>query len=116
MEMKVLMILVDGMRPDSIADIQLAQNLIAASASTMAAKPVMPSVTLPCHMSLFHSVTPSRHRTDCTEDMTIPLIIRAENFPAGSTLEDASILDIAPTVAKLLNTAPDHEWEGKSLL
>lgn len=112
MEMKVLMILVDGMRPDSIADIQLAQNLT----STMAAKPVMPSVTLPCHMSLFHSVAPSRHRTDCTEDMTIPLIIRGENFPAGSTLEDASILDIAPTVAKLLNTAPDHEWEGRTLL
>lgn len=110
--MKVLMILVDGMRPDSIADIQLAQNLT----STMAAKPVMPSVTLPCHMSLFHSVAPSRHRTDCTEDMTIPLIIRGENFPAGSTLEDASILDIAPTVAKLLNTAPDHEWEGRTLL
>ncbi|MBR3704990.1 MAG: alkaline phosphatase family protein [Oscillospiraceae bacterium] len=254
--MKVLMILMDGMRPDAITDIQLAQEIIAASASTMTAKTVMPSVTLPCHMSLFHSVEPSRHGTttntfapqvrpvtglcealtrqgkkcaffydweelrdltrpgsldhaffcsgaknsyadadhritddaidyfteheidfaflylgnpdeighrfgwmseeymkavrsawneidrilnalpsgynviiladhgghdrihgtDCPEDMTIPLIIRGEGFTAGSTLEHASILDIAPTVANLLNIAPDHEWEGKSLL
>lgn len=254
--MKVLMILVDGMRPDSITDIELAQKVIAASASTMSATTVMPSVTLPCHMSLFHSVDPSRHGTTtntyapqvrpvtglcevlarnnktcaffydweelrdltrpgslshafftsgahpdfaqadsrvtdaainyltqqqpdfaflylgnpdetghrfgwmseqyldavrgawneidrvlhslpqdytvifladhgghdrihgtpCAEDMTIPLMIRGRDFPAGSSLENASILDIAPTITKLLNVEPDREWEGKSLL
>ena len=61
--MKVLMLLVDGMRPDSITNIELAQKVIASSASTMSATTVMPSVTLPCHMSLFHSVDPSRHGT-----------------------------------------------------
>lgn len=61
--MKVLMILVDGMRPDAIADIPAAKKMIASSMSTMAARTVMPSVTLPCHMSLFHSVDPSRHGT-----------------------------------------------------
>ena len=254
--MKVLMILVDGMRPDAITDVALAQKVIAASASTMSATTVMPSVTLPCHMSLFHSVDPSRHGTTtntyapqvrpviglcellaknnktcaffydweelrdltrpgslshafftsgaklgytqadscvtdnaisyltqqqpdfaflylgnpdetghrfgwmseqyldavrgawneidrvllslpqdytvifladhgghdrihgtpCPEDMTIPLMIRGKDFPAGSALENTSILDIAPTVAKLLNVEPDREWEGNSLL
>lgn len=61
--MKVLMILVDGMRPDSMTDILLAQELIRSGASTMSASTVMPSVTLPCHMSLFHSIDPSRHGT-----------------------------------------------------
>lgn len=254
--MKVLMILVDGMRPDSITNIEFAQKVIAASASTMSASTVMPSVTLPCHMSLFHSVDPSRHGTTtntfapqvrpvtglcevlaknnktcaffydweelrdltrpgslshafftngakigfgaadslvtddaidyltrqqpdfaflylgnpdeighrfgwmseqyldavrgawneidrvlqalpqdytvifladhgghdrihgtpCPEDMTIPLMIYGNDFPAGSTLENTCILDIAPTIAKLLNVEPDREWEGKSLL
>lgn len=61
--MKVLMILVDGMRPDSITDIPAAQAFIRSGASTMRASTVMPSVTLPCHMSLFHSVDPARHGT-----------------------------------------------------
>lgn len=61
--MKVLLILVDGMRPDSITDIPYAQNIIRRSAYTMEARTVMPSVTLPCHMSLFHSVDPTRHGT-----------------------------------------------------
>lgn len=61
--MKVLLILVDGMRPDSISGVPEAQELIKASACAMDAVTVMPSVTLPCHMSLFHSVGPERHGT-----------------------------------------------------
>ena len=61
--MKVLVILVDGMRPDSLGNIPQAQKIIKKSACTMQATTVMPSVTLPCHMSLFHSVDPSRHGT-----------------------------------------------------
>ena len=61
--MRVLLILVDGMRPDSLTGIQKAQEIIKKSSYTMEAKTVMPSVTLPCHMSLFHSVDPSRHGT-----------------------------------------------------
>lgn len=254
--MKVLMILVDGMRPDSITDIPSAQKLIRSGASTMTASTVMPSVTLPCHMSLFHSVDPSRHGTttntfapqvrpvtglcevlsrngktcaffydweelrDLTrpgsleysfyrsgrntgfaeadrcvtdaaiaylteaqpdfaflylgnpdeeghrfgwmsekymaavqnawteidrvlhvlpeeytvllladhgghdrihgtpapEDMTIPVMIRGKDFPACCQLNDVSILDIAPTIVRLLEVTPDREWEGKSLL
>ena len=59
--MRVLLILVDGMRPDALEKIDVAQDLIQKSTYTMEAKTVMPSVTLPCHMSLFHSVDPWRH-------------------------------------------------------
>lgn len=59
--MKVLLILFDGMRPDAICDFPYVKELMKKSTYTMNAKTVMPSVTLPCHMSLFHSVDPSRH-------------------------------------------------------
>lgn len=61
--MRTLVILVDGMRPDALENNEIAQRMIAGSAYTMKAQTVMPSVTLPCHMSLFHSVDPSRHGT-----------------------------------------------------
>ena len=60
---KAILILADGMRPDALQACgnPYAMELCAKSAHTMQAKTVMPSVTLPCHMSLFHSVTPQRH-------------------------------------------------------
>lgn len=61
--MRTLLILVDGMRPDALTDIPVAQEIIARGKSTMKAQTVMPSVTLPCHVSLFHSVDPTRHGT-----------------------------------------------------
>lgn len=61
--MKVVMILPDGMRPDSLPEMEKAQKIIAESSYTMNALTVSPSVTLPCHISLFHSVTPQRHGT-----------------------------------------------------
>ena len=61
--MKVLLILVDGMRADSLAGIPQAQAIMKKSSYTLDARTVMPSVTLPCHMSLFHSVDPTRHGT-----------------------------------------------------
>ncbi len=61
--MKVIMILVDGMRPDSLDTVPVAQKIMNQSAVTINAKTVFPSVTLPCHISLFHSVTPQRHGT-----------------------------------------------------
>lgn len=61
--MRTLLILVDGMRPDALENIEAAQDIIHKSSYIMDAKTVMPSVTLPCHMSLFHSVDPSRHGT-----------------------------------------------------
>jgi predicted AlkP superfamily pyrophosphatase or phosphodiesterase len=54
--MKVVLILVDGMRPDATTAIPEAQSMKAASTHCYTTSTVMPSVTLPCHMSLFHSV------------------------------------------------------------
>ena len=61
--MKVLLISVDGMRPDALSKVKNAQKILSKSARTMNAQTVVPSVTLPCHMSLFHSVDPGRHGT-----------------------------------------------------
>ena len=61
--MKILLILSDGTRPDSLEGIEFIEKLKRESTYCMAAQTVMPSVTLPCHMSLFHSVDPSRHGT-----------------------------------------------------
>ncbi len=253
--MKTIMILVDGMRPDSLVGIANAQKIISESAYTMSAETVFPSVTLPCHISLFHSVTPQRHGTttntympqvrpinglcemlkkadkkcavfynweeirdvsrpnslvhasfhagrvigykrageiltdelieyckesapdfsflyfgytdwaghkygwmteeffdsmqscwdniekiitalgdeytyiitadhgghdrthgtEMPEDMLIPVIIRGKDFEKGEMPEGVSILDLAPTVTKLLNAESDDEWEGKPL-
>ncbi len=254
--MKVIMMLADGMRPDALADIPVAQEIMKNSAVTLSAGTVFPSVTLPCHVSLFHSVTPERHGTttnvympqvrpirglcevlkdfnkrsaffynwedirdvsrpnsltrssfysgrrlgykeagemitdeaiaylkkfdtdftfvyfglsdwaghnfgwmseeymdalrnswnnmkkimdalgdeytyiitsdhgghdrthgfDIPEDMTIPIIINGDGFEAGSEIGEANIIDIAPTIAKLIGVIPDEDWEGKSLI
>lgn len=61
--MPVVLILIDGLRPDAIgaADCPRLRDLIGRGASTLRARSVMPSMTLPCHTSIFHSVPPERH-------------------------------------------------------
>ena len=253
--MKVLLILADGMRPDALTHIPQVADMKKKAAWTMEGKTVFPSVTLPCHMSLFHSVEPIRHGTttntyapqvrpidglfevlaarkktaamfysweqlrdvsrpgmltfshfcsckhynsletnrmstdaylaylaeneadftflylaapdevghkegwmgeaymeavrdsweqierivaqlpedytvivtadhgghdrthgsELPEDMIIPLFVMGPDFTPGQQLENVSILDIAPTVAKLLGVEPGEEWEGKCL-
>ena len=49
-----------------------------------------------------------------TNNKIVPLIIL--DFEKGETLKNANIIDIAPTVTKLLGVAPNEEWEGKSLI
>ena len=63
MSEKVILILVDGMRPDGMMGCgnPYAERLLSESTYSLSAKTVIPSVTLPCHMSLFHSVDPDRH-------------------------------------------------------
>ena len=56
-------VMIDGLRPDAIDQIDCPsiRSLIERGASTMQARSVMPSITLPCHTSIFHSVPPTRH-------------------------------------------------------
>ena len=60
---RVILILADGMRPDSLSMCknENVDKILSHSRYTLTGRTVMPSVTLPCHMSLFHSVDPSRH-------------------------------------------------------
>lgn len=60
---RALLVLVDGMRPDALqrAHTPIIDRLIATGASTMAARTVEPSITLPCIASLFLSVSPQVH-------------------------------------------------------
>ena len=60
---KVILISIDGMRPDGFLACghPFAQKLMQLSAYDLAAQTVFPSVTLPAHMSIFHSVPPERH-------------------------------------------------------
>lgn len=57
-------ILVDGMRPDGLlqANTPTLDRLISEGASTLQARTVMPSITLPCISSLFLGVTPRTHK------------------------------------------------------
>lgn len=253
---KVLLILCDGMRPDALNDIPEVESIKEKSTYTLTAKTVFPSVTLPCHVSLFLSVDPIRHGTttnvyapqvrpinglaevlkaagkncaafysweqlrditrpgslihsyflrdyrceipkvnrkitdyalsfikedlpdfaflyyhapdvvghnvgwmsdeylqtvkdlwkyvdevvnalkdeytiiitsdhgghnrshglDTPEDMLIPLFMIGEEFECGKVIEEANIMDIAPTIVDIMGVEKDSEWEGKSLL
>ncbi|MCA9889334.1 MAG: alkaline phosphatase family protein [Anaerolineae bacterium] len=62
-DMPVIFFMMDGVRPDAIiaADTPTLDGMKARGAYTNTAQSVMPSITLPCHMSIFKSVPPSRH-------------------------------------------------------
>ena len=60
---KVILISIDAMRPDGFLACKnpYAEEMLKKAYYTLDGKTVLPSVTLPCHMSLFHSVPPQRH-------------------------------------------------------
>jgi predicted AlkP superfamily pyrophosphatase or phosphodiesterase len=61
--MSVVLMMLDGLRPDAITP-QRTPSLTAfmsRGAYTLNGRSVMPSITLPCHTSIFHSVPPARH-------------------------------------------------------
>jgi predicted AlkP superfamily pyrophosphatase or phosphodiesterase len=91
-------IMIDGLRPDAIplADCPNLNAFIAAGSSTMNATSVMPSITLPCHTSIFHSVPPTRH--GITSNVWTPM---ARPLPG--------LIDIAAAAGR--TTAVFHNWE-----
>ncbi len=94
----VVFVMIDGMRPDAIAAGQCVhlQAFMQRGASTMTAQSVMPSMTLPCHTSIFHSVPPSRH--GITTNHYIPM---ARPLPG--------LVEVARMHGK--KTAFVHNWE-----
>ena len=58
---RVLLISIDGLRADAIENTEYGRKLLENSAYSLSVTTVYPSITLPCHMSMFHSVTPDKH-------------------------------------------------------
>ncbi len=60
---RVVLFLVDGMRPDGLraADTPFIDELTSRGVYTYRARSVFPTTTLPCHVSLFHSIPPEVH-------------------------------------------------------
>ena len=56
------------------------------------------------------------HGDDIPEDMTIPQFYIGPDFEPGKALANVSILDTAPTIAKLMGVPQASEWAGRSLV
>ena len=56
------------------------------------------------------------HGEDIAEDMTIPIILHGSPFEKGKELETAQIIDIAPTITKIIGVDVATEWEGRPLV
>ena len=63
MNKKVILISIDGMRPDGLTSCKntYVEQLLNESKYTLKGTTVWPSVTLPAHMSMFHSEPPQVH-------------------------------------------------------
>ena len=59
----VVLVMIDGARPDAIplTPCPSLAGLLKRGAYSIRAASVMPSITLPCHTTIFHSVPPTRH-------------------------------------------------------
>ena len=55
------------------------------------------------------------HGTTMPEDMTVPFFFIGKEFEGGKEISGVSLLDIAPTIAKLMGLEPEAEWEGKAV-
>jgi predicted AlkP superfamily pyrophosphatase or phosphodiesterase len=60
---QVILFVIDGLRPDALQQTHTPEidQLVAQGAHTGRAQTVTPSVSLPCHTSLFFAVPPARH-------------------------------------------------------
>lgn len=59
----LVFIMTDGMRPDALdkAHTPTFHDFMARGSYTLNAQSVYPSITLPCHTSIFHSIPPQKH-------------------------------------------------------
>ena len=54
------------------------------------------------------------HGTDMAEDMTIPWIIAGPSVRRGHTIANhVSLLDTAPTLARIMGLTAHRDWEGR---
>ena len=76
---KVILVSIDGMRPDGLMNGKnpYVNELLNTSAYTLEGETVMPSMTFPCHMSMFLGTSPETH------GMKRHLYIEDDNRPNG---------------------------------
>ena len=58
---RVLLVSIDGLRPDALVNTELGKRLVGMSSYSLNTRTIYPSLTLPAHMSMFHSVSPATH-------------------------------------------------------
>ena len=58
---KVLLVSIDGLRADAVANSKYYEELRALGSYTLNAQTINPSITMPAHMSMFHSVPAATH-------------------------------------------------------
>lgn len=56
----------------------------------------------------------TEHGINCPEDMTIPMFFWGKSFQKGKELPNLSLLDLAPTIAAILDLPASREWTGCS--
>jgi predicted AlkP superfamily pyrophosphatase or phosphodiesterase len=83
---RVVVISIDGLRADAIsaANAVTLKQLISEGASSMTAQSVLPSNTLPAHVSMLTGVLPSRHGITWNDDVT----------SQSKTLDVPTVLDL----------------------
>ena len=62
-----------------------------------------------------HGGHDKRHTTFMKEDMTIPVLLLNTGHASGESVKEYNIMDIAPTVAQILQLQPAMEWKGKAI-
>ena len=55
------------------------------------------------------------HRTTLAEDMTVPFFFYGKDFQPGEIPEGVSLLEIAPTIVKIMGIEPDKDWDGHAI-
>jgi len=116
--------MIDGLRPEPLLQDRYINlfSLRERSSWTLNALSLMPTITLPCHMIIFHSVPPSRHgvTTNTGVPMEAPIpglveIARAAGlrFRSGYEIQSkVTLLETAPTLARILHIKHHPDWEG----
>ena len=57
-----------------------------------------------------------RHGSTCPEDMTVPFFFYGKEFTKGKEIDGVSLLEIAPTIAKIMGIEGERDWEGHSIV
>ena len=56
------------------------------------------------------------HGTDSPEDMTVPWLVMGNGIRQNHAIQSlVSLLDTAPTLARLMDIDPHPAWEGRSI-